>query len=65
MPIILKKTYNMKVKCINNKNCEDHLTVGNIYTVKNDDGLLYLLTSEDNNLPNFIYYKWRFTVVGD
>lgn len=51
----------MKIKCINNKNCEHFLTAGNIYEVFKENIITYYIKTDKNNKDNF--YKHRFVIV--
>lgn len=51
----------MKVKCIDNKNVTDYLTIGKIYTVKGESNLYYRMNDDEND--TVVFSKYRFIKV--
>ena len=51
----------MKVKCIDNKNVTDYLTIGKIYTVKGESNLYYRISDDENDIV--VFSKYRFIKV--
>ena len=43
----------MKVKCVDNKNVADFLTIGKIYNVKGESNLYYRISDDENDIVVF------------
>ena len=53
----------MKVKCVDNKNVADFLTIGKIYNVKGESNLYYRISDDENDIV--VFSKYRFIKVSE